>query len=138
MSASWVIDSSVGLAWVHPDQATLETDKLLTKVASGTAIVVPAFWFLEIANVLLVLQRRKKITREHRNDALKMLSALNPTVDEESSKAAFHKTSELAEKHGLTIYDATYVELAMRRKLHLASRDASLSNAAKQGGVKVF
>ena len=138
MSAGWVIDSSVGLAWVHPDQATPETDKLLTEVALGAAIVVPAFWFLEMANVLLVLQRRKKITREHRIDALKMLTALNPTVDEESSKAAFHKTSELAEKHGLTIYDATYVELATRRKLRLASRDASLSNAAKQCGVKVF
>jgi predicted nucleic acid-binding protein len=107
-------------------------------VASGTAIVVPAVWFLEMANVLLVLQRRKRITREHRHDALKMLSALNPTVDEESSKAAFHTTSELAEKHGLTIYDATYVELAMRRKLHLASRDTALRNAAKRCGVKVF
>lgn len=59
MSAGWLIDSSVGLAWVHQDQATPETDQLLAEVESGISVVVPGLWFLEIANGLLVLQRRK-------------------------------------------------------------------------------
>ena len=138
MSAAWVIDASVGFAWVHPDQATLETDKLLKEVESGATVVVPGLWFLEIANGLLVLQRRKKLTAEDRKSALATLARLNPAVDEESNKAVFQKTSELAEKHGLTVYDATYLELALRRKLPLASRDEPLRAVAKKCGLRVL
>jgi predicted nucleic acid-binding protein len=60
------------------------------------------------------------------------------TVDEAGFRNAFGKTSELAEKYGLTIYDATYLELALRRSLPLASRDEALKNAAKQCGLKAL
>ena len=138
MSAGWLIDSSVGLAWVHQDQATPETDQLLAEVESGISVVVPGLWFLEIANGLLVLQRRKKLTSAERKCALETLARLNLTVDEEAGRAAFQRTSELAEKHGLTIYDATYLEIALRRKLALASRDTNLREAAKRCGLKVL
>ena len=138
MSAGWLIDSSVGLAWVHQDQATPETDKLLEEVEAGTSVVVPSLWFLEIANGLLVLQRRKKLTGAERKSALETLARLNLTVDEEAGRAAFQQTSELAEKHGLTIYDVTYLEVALRRKLALASRDTNLREAAKRCGLKVL
>ena len=138
MSAGWVIDSSVGLAWVHHDQATPETEKLLAEVEAGITVVVPSLWFLEIANGLLVLQRRKKLTGAERKSALDTLIGLNLIVDEEAAPVAFHRTSELAEKHGLTIYDATYLEVALRRKLPLASRDTALRDAAKRCGLKVL
>ena len=138
MSAGWVIDSSVGLAWVHQDQATPETEKLLAEVEAGTTVVVPSLWFLEIANGLLVLQRRKKLTGAERKSALDTLTGLNLIVDEEAAPVAFYRTSELAEKHGLTIYDATYLEVALRRKLPLASRDTALRDAAKRCGLKVL
>lgn len=138
MSAGWLIDASVGLAWVHQDQATAETDRLLEEVEAGTSVVVPSLWFLEIANGLLVLQRRKKLTGAERKSALEALARLNLTVDEEAGRAAFQQTSELAEKHGLTIYDATYLEVALRRKLALASRDTNLREAAKRCGLKVL
>jgi predicted nucleic acid-binding protein len=138
VSAAWVIDSSVGFAWVHPDQATSATDKLLEQVAAGAIVVVPALWFSEMANSLLILQRRKKITREERKIALETLSAMSLTLDEEATRAAFQNTSDLAEKHGLTVYDATYLELALRRDLPLASRDAALSMAAKRCGLKTL
>ena len=68
--------------------------------------------------------------------ALEKLTALQFTVDDEGTRQAFGKTSELAEKHGLTIYGATYLELALRRSLPLATRDEALKTAAKQCGVK--
>ncbi len=135
---SWVIDASVGLAWAHPDQASSETDQLLDEVTEGAEVVVPSLWHLEIANTLLVLQRRKKLTPAEKRTAVELLSSFNFTVDDEAPKAAFHKTLELAEKHGLSVYDATYLELALRRRLGLASRDSALLAAAKKSGVKVL
>lgn len=73
-----------------------------------------------------------------RQAALERLTALRFTVDEEGARHAFGKISELAEKFGLTIYDATYLELALRRSLPLASRDEALQAAAKQCGVKAL
>jgi predicted nucleic acid-binding protein len=138
VSDAWIIDSSVGFAWIHPSQATAETNALLDRIEAGATVVIPGLWFAEIANSLLVLQRRKKLTSSERKTALETLSNLNFTVDEESGKAAFGKTSELAEEYDLTVYDATYLELALRRKLPLASRDTALAGAAKKAGVKVL
>jgi predicted nucleic acid-binding protein len=138
VSRAWVIDASVGFAWVHPDQATPATDSLLAQIEAGAAVVVPALWFAEMANTLLVLQRRKKLTAAERKAALETLSRLNFTVDEEAGRAAFQKTSELAEKHGLSVYDAIYLEIALRRKLPLASRDNALLAAARRCHVRVL
>ena len=138
MSKGWVIDSSVGFGWIHADQATPETDRLLAELESGGVMVVPAFWFLEIANTVLSLQRRRKMTREERKYALATLSRMNLTIDVESGNAAFHKISELAEEYGLSIYDAVYLEVALRRGLALASRDRALVSAAKKCGVQVL
>ncbi len=138
MKGEWVVDSSVGFAWVHPHQATPETDSLLERLGAGTAIIVPPLWFTEIANGLLVLQRRKKLTAQERKTALETLFNLRLTVDEEMAKAAFRKTSELAENHGLSVYDATYLEIALRRKTSLASRDRALQQVAKRCGLKVL
>jgi len=138
LSAGWVIDSSVGFAWVHPDQATTATDKLLDDVANGATVVVPVLWFVEMANGLLVLQRRRKITPAERRTALQTLSDLTLVVDEEAGRAAFRETSELAEKHGLTVYDATYLEVAVRRELSLATRDSTLKAAAKRCRLRIL
>ena len=136
MSASFVVDASVGFAWVYQGQATPETDQLLNEVAAGTTVIVPALWYLEISNVLLIAQRRHRLTAVQRKAALEKLTALQFTVDEEGVRHAFGKTSELAEKYGLTIYDAIYLELALRRSLPLATRDEALKTAAKRCGVK--
>ena len=132
MSASFIVDASVGFAWVYQGQATPETDRLLNDVAAGATVVVPALWFLEMSNVLLVAQRRHRLTAGQRKAAMEKLTAMQLTVDEEGSRNAFGKTSELAEQYGLSFYDATYLELALRRSLPLASRDEALRNAARQ------
>jgi predicted nucleic acid-binding protein len=87
---------------------------------------------------LLAAQRRKLLTVSERKSALEMLSGLHVRIDEDSGHAAFHKTSTLAEKYGLSVYDAAYLEMALRRKLPLGSRDRALRSAAKRSGVKVL
>lgn len=136
MSASFIVDASVGFAWVYQGQATPETDQLLNEVSAGATVIVPALWFLEMSNVLLIAQRRHRLTAIQRKAAMEKLTAMQLTVDEEGSRNAFGKTSELAEKYGLTIYDATYLELALRRSLPLASRDEALTKAATRCGIK--
>lgn len=137
MSEAFVVDASVGFAWVYPSQASGETDKLLDEVGSGTAVVAPSLWFLEVANGLLAAQRRKRLTAPERKAALEKLAGLSLIIDEETAHTAFRRTSELAEKYGLSVYDAAYLEVALRRKLPLGSRDGALRNAAKRCGVKV-
>lgn len=135
MSDGWVIDSSVGFSWVHPGQATAATDGLLDALAGGRFMIVPPLWFAEMANGLLVLQRRKKLLAQERKQALQFLEGLALQVDDGSAYDAFHEASDLAEAHGLTVYDAIYLELAIRRKLALATRDEPLRRAARSSGL---
>ena len=138
MSERFVIDASIGLAWVHPSQATSQTAALLRQVELGAELVVPALWFSEVANALLVLERRKKLSADEREKALSRLASLGASIDEEGPRLAFTATSKLAFEHGLSVYDACYLELAARRKLALASRDDTLRAAAKRSGVKLL
>jgi predicted nucleic acid-binding protein len=138
LSARFIVDSSVGFAWVYQGQATPETDQLLNDVAAGATVIVPALWYLEMSNVLLIAQRRHRLTSVQRKVALEKLTAMQFTVDEEGARHAFGKTSELAVKYSLTIYDATYLELALRRSLPLATRYEALITAAKRCGLKAL
>ena len=137
MNVSFVPDASTAIAWVHPAQATPGTDALLTQVEQGAEVVVPGLWFAEVANALLVLERRKRLTARERREALERLAQLQPILDVEGPPLAFSKTSELAARHGLSVYDATYLEVALRRRLTLASRDEQLCAASRKCGVKI-
>jgi predicted nucleic acid-binding protein len=138
MSEGFIADSSVGVAWAVHAQASEATDELLDRVAEGTPLVVPTLWPFEVANSLLVLFRRKKIMAEDRDRALSALAQLPLVVDDEGPRIAWGKISELAAKHGLSVYDAVYLELAVRRKLPLASRDEALFKAAQICRVKLL
>lgn len=137
MSKRIVIDASIGLAWVHPDQSTPATDALLDELGQGVRPMVPTLWSVEVSNALLVLERRKKLKKDERLEAVAMLRALNADVDEVGHQFAFTRVTELAEKHGLSVYDATYLELALRERVPLATKDASLRQAATKAGVLV-
>lgn len=138
MSEGFIADSSVGVAWAVPSQASEATDDLLDNVATGTPLVVPTLWSFEVANSLLVLLRRKRILALERDRALGALAQLPLVVDDEGPRLALGKISELASEHGLSVYDATYLELAVRRKLPLASRDGALCKAAQGCRVKLL
>jgi predicted nucleic acid-binding protein len=138
LSAGFVVDASVGFSWVAESQATPETDQLLREAAAGTTAVVPSFWYLEMANALLTVQRRHKLTPVQRKAARDKLAVMQFTVDDEAARNAFGQISDLAEKYGLTVYDAAYLEIALRRKMSLATRDDALRNAGKQCGLKLL
>ena len=137
MSGHFVVDASVAVAWVHPAQATPETDALLNSVADGAVVEAPALWPLEVANALLVLVRRGKLSDLQRATALTWLLRLALKLDYEMSGLAFTKLSSLAAEHHLSVYDAAYLELAIRRRLPLGCKDGSLREAAKNCGLKL-
>jgi predicted nucleic acid-binding protein len=126
---SFVLDASLALAWYFEDEATPPTDELLDRLAS-TGAVVPALWRLEVGNALQMAIRRKRIDAVFRDTALEELAAMPITVDLETDAHAWTTTLRLADRFALTLYDATYLELAQRRGLPLASLDKELCAAA--------
>jgi predicted nucleic acid-binding protein len=135
---SFVADASVAIAWVHPAQATAETDAMLARLAAGDSLVVPALWPLEVANALTVLRRRRKLTPDEARIAIEILRELPVVIDHEAAALAFTRLVDLASKHELTVYDAAYIELAMRRQLPLSSNDARMKQAAIRAGVHLW
>ena len=126
MNNGFVVDSSVAISWVTPSQASFTTDQLLERVTAGTPFVVPLLWSFEVANTLMILKRRKRIATEEWDNARATLSRLTPIVDEEGPKLALIKISKLADNPSSSVYDAAYLELALRRGLPLATRDGAL------------
>jgi predicted nucleic acid-binding protein len=133
-----VVDASVAIAWFVRSQGNDETIALLDQVAEGMSVVVPALWVFEVANSMLILCRRKVIDEIRYEGSRSELSNLRPVVDYEGLQLALNNTSDLARKHALSVYDAAYLELALRRGLPLASRDAALNKAAKRAGIRTL
>lgn len=138
MTRAFVADASVAIGWVHPAQATPPTDAMLDAIAEGATLEVPALWPLEVANALIVLVRRRKLTDDERRLGLDWLRGLRIRVDQEMSALAFSRLSELAAAHQLSVYDAAYLELAVRRRLVLGCKDGPLSAAARHAGVSLW
>jgi predicted nucleic acid-binding protein len=133
--AGLVVDSSIALSWCLPGED--ETDQIQREVAEEGAIV-PSHWPLEVANALLMAERRQRITTAFRSAALQDLGALPIILDDETSARAWRETLQLAETYRLTAYDAAYVELAHRRALPLATLDAELRLAAHALGITLI
>jgi predicted nucleic acid-binding protein len=132
-----VIDSSVAIAWCFPDEQDAYSQSVLDALASEQAIV-PDLWHLEVANTLLVGERRKRSTQANTVTWLGFFSSLPIAVDEETKAHAFGDTLSLAREHGLSVYDAAYLELAMRRGVPLATLDDKLKAAAEAVGVPLY
>jgi uncharacterized protein (TIGR03382 family) len=135
---AFIADASVAIGWVHPAQATKETDAMLEAIADGATLEVPALWPLEVANALAVLVRRRKLTDDERRAGLGWLSGLRMRIDDEAAALAFSTLSELADLYRLSVYDATYLELAQRRGLKFGCKDGPLRQAAKRLGVQLW
>jgi predicted nucleic acid-binding protein len=129
-----VLDSSATLAWVLPGEATSATEVLLAAVGEHGA-VVPALWPLETANVLLHAERRGRITTAERLKALDILRDLPIRIYDQSIVAIFGAAAALGQAETLTVYDAFYLELAIRSGRPLGSLDKALCGAAVRTGV---
>jgi predicted nucleic acid-binding protein len=137
MSASFVVDCSIAMAWLFHDEATPKTAALLNRLATETALV-PAWWFIEITNVLAMAERKSRITARQSDAFIADLSKLGIERDSEAADRAFTHLLALCRTHRLTSYDALYLDLAVRRSLPLATLDDDLRKAAKKLGVALL
>ena len=119
---TFVLDNSVALTWCFEDERTPATIALLDRVAERGAFA-PMLWPLEAMNGLLMAERRGRLDATKRHHLSGFLRALPIVLDAETSNHVWSTTLRLAERFMLTIYDATYLELAQRRALPLATLD---------------
>lgn len=129
-----MLDGSAALGWCFEDECAPGLDALRLRVAEHGA-VVPSLWRLEVANGLMVAVRRGRLDAARRDALLEALLEMDIAIDTETDRHAWAGTVRLAEAHGLTAYDAAYLELAQRRRLPLATLDAALARAARDAGV---
>ena len=134
---SFVIDCSVTMAWCFEDEHTPATYGLLARVIESGA-VAPAIWPLEVCNVLLAAARRKRIPAEAVSQVAQRIAALPIAVDTEGVALTWSNALQLAERHGLSSYDASYLELSQRKALPLATLDDALRRSAIAAGVAIL
>ena len=134
---SFVLDASVALAWCFDDESTPAAWALLDRL-HATPAHVPSLWALEIGNILLGAEKRRRITQARTVAFLGILGDLDIRVDPDLPGRAFRDVLPLARERRLTTYDATYLELAMRLGLPLATKDKALARAAAALHVKTL
>ena len=132
-----VIDGSVTLAWSLADENSAYAARVLDYLIDRQA-AVPAVWLLEVANGLLMAERRGRSTQADTAEAIEALRGVPIMVEEPSFDRAFGEVLRLARERRLSAYDAAYLELAMREGLPLATLDVRLAEAAHAVGVVVF
>ncbi|HXG35911.1 MAG TPA: type II toxin-antitoxin system VapC family toxin [Dehalococcoidia bacterium] len=133
----FVIDASLTLAWCFEDETTPYAEATLEKLKQTSALV-PTIWPLEVVNALLVAERRRRILQAQSLHFLELLGQLPVEVSAEGIEEAFSWALALAREHSLSAYDASYLELAAREGLPLATQDTELRAAAVKAGVPLL
>ena len=137
MEEVFVIDNSVVMSWCFKDEANDYADAVLEKLMTARAIV-PAIWPLEVVNVLLVAERKKRLKQADSFRILTLLLQLPIEAEQEWSQKAMPDLLALGRNLDLSSYDLSYLDLAMRRGCPLASLDQKLVSAAKESGVSIL
>jgi predicted nucleic acid-binding protein len=133
----FILDCSIAVAWCFEDEASEACDALLERVRDEGALV-PSLWYLELGNVMIQAERRGRIMPADVSTRLELIGDLPIVIDDETPPRAFHETLALARAQNLTTYDATYLELAIRRGLPLATNDKRLRSAGIHTGVQII
>ena len=134
---SFVLDTSVTMAWLFEDEATRNTEALLDRLKTEEAFV-PTLWAYEVGNVLLMAQRRKRITEAQGRRFTQLLESLPISIADSHLVSLWSSAVVVDRAHGLSVYDGTYLDLAMREGMPLATRDRALRRAARKLGVAVL
>lgn len=135
---SVVLDGSMTLALLLSDERSAYTERALIAVESGRTLLVPLIWWLETLNGLVMAERRRRISQLELIEIVQKLTKMPVMTDEETISRAAAVTLPLSREHGLTIYDAAYLELALRRNAVLATVDKALVKAADAAGVELL
>jgi predicted nucleic acid-binding protein len=134
---NFVLDASVALSWCFEDEGGDYALEVLDALRTEEA-VVPTLWTLEVSNGLLVAERRGRIDSATATKFTLLLLSLPLAVDPAERGRAFAVTRRLARTHGLTSYDAAYLELGLRLGVPMATLDVTLAAAAEAEGVPLF
>ena len=137
MKPTLILDCSMAMAWCFADESTGETARVQDRMVAEAAIV-PAHWFLEVANVLAMAEKRNRISAADSTQFLQLLASLQIELDDRFPARVFDHVLPLCRSHQLTSYDAAYLDLALRTQLPLASLDDKLHIAAMNLGVQVL
>jgi len=139
---NFVLDASVAMCWLLLDGKPAErayAQTVLTALQQAeTRALVPGTWGLEVSNVLAKAEAKRVLTEAQSEAFLELLAALDIEADAATFSAAFSDTLQIARRYRLSSYDASYLELAMREGLPLATLDEDLQKAATKAGVKRF
>lgn len=138
MSTDFVLDTSVTMTWFFASESSPATDEIQAKLAAGSSAIVPLHWRLEVANVLLMAERKRVTSSSETTQFLSLLDVLSIEIDSQTDRRAYTNTLTIAREHKLTSYDAAYLDLALSRGLALATLDKELRSAAKRLGVKLL
>jgi predicted nucleic acid-binding protein len=135
-----VLDASMALSWLikRVDQAEVALAQRAFGEVSVSGAQVPALWYAEVANTLLVFERAKRLTEQNSVRYLSDLALLTIAQDDLPCASSQPRVLGLSRTYSLTAYDATYLELAMRSVAVLATFDRKLAGAARAAGVRVF
>lgn len=129
------------MSWCFSDETNAYADVVLGSMQDPqrkAVALVPSLWSLEVANVLLVAERRQRLTPAQTTRAVTLLQALPITVDLLTARQAFSTTLALGRNYGISAYDAAYLELAMRSGFPIATVDKRLSVVASECGVEIY
>ncbi len=130
----FVVDASVAACWFMPDERHPIADAAYRRIAHDPA-VAPVLWWYELRNMLIVNERRGRLDAAKTACVLRLLRGLPVGIDADVEEEAL---LQLARRHRLTVYDAAYLELAVRRGHPLATLDAALSIAARAESVHLI
>lgn len=137
MSEKFVIDASVVMSWCFEDEVSRYGERVLDRLVDSIA-VVPQMWPLEVTNALLVAERRGRLSRADSVRFMTVLRTLPIFVEKQERETVFGSVFALAADVGLTSYDASYLQLAMRDGLAIATLDAAMRKAARKVEVPVL
>ena len=135
--SDFVLDCSITMTWCFPDEATSFTNAVQTSLLHSKAIV-PGIWPFEVANILCLAERQKRINHAQALRFRNLLKQCPIIIDMLSAEKIMAEVAEIAKEQNLTVYDAAYLELAMREALPLATLDKALQKAAHKAGVSLF
>ena len=133
----FVLDASVVLSWCFPDENAAMTQHVAGLFKQGDTAVAPSFWPHEVLNALLVGEKRKRISRALVKSFLDDLAKLPIVPEQFPAGVVFGRLQRLSREHGLTAYDAAYLDLALDSGLPLATLDEDLAHACKKARVRL-
>ncbi|OQX63102.1 MAG: VapC toxin family PIN domain ribonuclease [Candidatus Gerdarchaeota archaeon] len=135
--AFFVLDTSVTMAWCFEDESNPYADLVLESLAENTALA-PEIWLLEVSNVIVTAERRKRMTKADSVRFQELLKELSIQIESSTQQRIFGENLDLAREQHLSSYDASYLDLAMRAGCPVATLDNALKEAAKRCGVPIY